>query len=255
MATGVFQRPLRLLDRLGAQPAETPDERLQKNTLMVTILLIASLSLVWIGLYLRFDEPLAAAIPAAYVGISFINLAFYAWKGRYALMRSSQLVMTFLLPLAVMAALGTFASSSVVVLWSLTSPLGALFFLGRRQSLRWFAAYVLLVAAALLVAFFGRASNNLPPVLVNLFFAMNILGVSLVAFILIHYFVGQKDAALELLREEQAKSERLLLNVLPREIAPLLKNEVRTTAEHYDAVSVLFADVVGFTGLSAERSA
>jgi guanylate cyclase len=65
------------------------------------------------------------------------------------------------------------------------------------------------------------------------------------------HFVNQKNTALSLLRIEQDKSERLLLNVLPREIADRLKNEGRTIAEQFDAVSILFADMVGFTSLSA----
>jgi adenylate cyclase len=42
------------------------------------------------------------------------------------------------------------------------------------------------------------------------------------------------------------------LNILPREIAAILKNESRTIADQYDEASVLFADMVGFTPLSAE---
>jgi adenylate cyclase len=42
------------------------------------------------------------------------------------------------------------------------------------------------------------------------------------------------------------------LNILPKEIAAILKNESRTIADHYDEASVLFADMVGFTPLSAQ---
>jgi len=42
-----------------------------------------------------------------------------------------------------------------------------------------------------------------------------------------------------------------LLNILPKEIAAILKNERRTIADHYTEASILFADMVGFTPLSA----
>jgi guanylate cyclase len=42
------------------------------------------------------------------------------------------------------------------------------------------------------------------------------------------------------------------LNILPKEIAAILKNEERTIADHYPEASVLFADMVGFTPLSAQ---
>jgi adenylate cyclase len=43
-----------------------------------------------------------------------------------------------------------------------------------------------------------------------------------------------------------------LLNILPKEIAAILKNESRTIADHYTEASILFADMVGFTQLSAK---
>ena len=43
----------------------------------------------------------------------------------------------------------------------------------------------------------------------------------------------------------------MLLNILPKEIAAILKNERRTIADHYTEASILFADMVGFTPLSA----
>ena len=52
-----------------------------------------------------------------------------------------------------------------------------------------------------------------------------------------------------LLAVEQEKSERLLLNILPTSIAHRLKQGERTIAERHEDVTVLFADLVGFTAL------
>jgi adenylate cyclase len=57
-----------------------------------------------------------------------------------------------------------------------------------------------------------------------------------------------------LLEQEQKKSERLLLNILPKEIATSLKNEPGTLARYHQQVSILFADVVNFTPLSSQLS-
>ena len=54
------------------------------------------------------------------------------------------------------------------------------------------------------------------------------------------------------LRLEQEKSENLLLNILPKEIAELLKNKPDTVAEHFNEASILFADVVNFTPMSSQ---
>src|SRR2546422_7427035 len=50
------------------------------------------------------------------------------------------------------------------------------------------------------------------------------------------------------------RSERLLLNVLPPEIAERLKRQEYPIADRFDDVSVLFADMVGFTERSAAEA-
>jgi adenylate cyclase len=76
----------------------------------------------------------------------------------------------------------------------------------------------------------------------------------------------ERRRAEESLRVEQKKSERLLLNVLPQEIAERLKNVQSKTklhlktsgtiiADSFEEVTVLFADIVNFTEYAASISA
>jgi class 3 adenylate cyclase len=60
--------------------------------------------------------------------------------------------------------------------------------------------------------------------------------------------------AMRLLGQERERSERLLLNVLPVAIAERLKGSSDSIADHSAEVTVLFADIVGFTPLSAKKS-
>lgn len=56
------------------------------------------------------------------------------------------------------------------------------------------------------------------------------------------------------LQAEQEKSERLLLNILPVPIAELLKSEQNPIAQGFADVTVLFADIVDFTGLASKTT-
>ena len=58
----------------------------------------------------------------------------------------------------------------------------------------------------------------------------------------------------EQLTEEQKKSEHLLLNILPETVVNRLKEQPTTIAEAFAEVTVLFADIVGFTELSTQVS-
>ncbi|WP_416545111.1 adenylate/guanylate cyclase domain-containing protein [Limnohabitans sp. DCL3] len=59
----------------------------------------------------------------------------------------------------------------------------------------------------------------------------------------------------EALASEQAKTEQLLLNILPRKIAQRLKSGEEHIADAFPNVSVLFADMVGFTAMSRTMTA
>lgn len=58
----------------------------------------------------------------------------------------------------------------------------------------------------------------------------------------------------EALHIEREKSEQLLLNILPQPIAEQLKQDPRAIASRIDEATILFADIVNFTGLSAAIS-
>ncbi|HBB31774.1 MAG TPA: hypothetical protein DDZ80_06380 [Cyanobacteria bacterium UBA8803] len=66
--------------------------------------------------------------------------------------------------------------------------------------------------------------------------------------------ITERKQAQAALRLQQEQTEKLLLNILPSSIAQRLKQEQGIIADHFEAVSVMFADIVGFTELSSRKS-
>ncbi|MEL6177954.1 MAG: adenylate/guanylate cyclase domain-containing protein, partial [Myxococcota bacterium] len=88
--------------------------------------------------------------------------------------------------------------------------------------------------ATLSVAMFGVATN-----IVGLFGSYRM-----------EYSARENYIHLRTIEEERARTESLLLNIFPSEIALRLKSEQGEIADSFASVSVLFADIVGFTPLA-----
>jgi guanylate cyclase len=207
-------------------------------------------AIIWGFIYIFAGEPWAGIIPLSYSLLSALSLIWLTRRNfRFYLI--SQLTLIISLPFLLMAALGGYVLSSAVGIWAVTGALGALTFTSRKQAVRVMAIYLaLLIIAGLIEP--TRSSNNLPQSLITLFFVLNLGTVSLIAFVILAFFVHEKDRFLHLLHAEQQRSESLLLNILPREIAAILKEEQRIIADQYESASILFADMVDFTKLSAK---
>ena len=125
-------------------------ERLQQDILVTSSTIIALLGLLWGLIYLYTGAVTAGAIPLTYAALSFISIGYYALTSRYHLFRFGQLLLTLIFPALLMLVMGGFVNSSGVILWSLTSPVGALLFAGRRQAGLWFAGFIALVILSLI---------------------------------------------------------------------------------------------------------
>lgn len=230
--------------RIGADPNDEDDIKLQKSLLVICAILFIFAGAAWGLMYILFGEALAGMIPLSYSAISLLSIFHFGLTRRYHFFRFSQLVLILLLPFLLMVTLGGFVNGSAVILWALICPLGALLFDKRSHAPAWFLAFLgLVVLSGFLQPYVGSA-NNLSPGVVIFFFAINLMGVSTIIFLMFSYFVGQKKIF-------QEKSETLLLNILPKEIVGILKSQPRTIADHFEGASVLFADIVNFTPLSA----
>ena len=230
---------------IGADPRDTADERFRKRLLVAVALIILPIGFLWGCLYWVFGEEPVALTPWAYVAGSALSLAVFARTRNFASLRTSQLLLILVAPASGTVMLGGLRESSAVILWSLLAPLGAVALDRPGRAWPWFAAFVATLLLALGFAEVVRPDGaDLPDGFVRTFDVLNIVVVSFVAMLLLVSFARGRDAA-------QARVETLLLNVLPAEVAQRLQSDPNSIADHFDDVSILFADVVDFTPLAS----
>jgi class 3 adenylate cyclase len=235
---------LERVSRIGSSEADLEDLRVRKTVLVLSASLMASLACVWVATYAILGLWLSAAIPLIYQLASVTSIYAFAQNRRYRFFRTSQLGMSLAFPFLLQWSLGGFRTSSAVSLWAFTSPLGALLFVGARDAIGWFVGFVVLVAiSAGLDPALASGAPHIPRGISVAFFALNLIGVATTAYVLLQYSVRARE-------REHARSERLLLNVLPEPVAARLKRGQGVIADACDDVTVLFADLVGFTPLS-----
>jgi class 3 adenylate cyclase len=85
----------------------------------------------------------------------------------------------------------------------------------------------------------------------NYRFWLYLFSIILVAGIATIIILKLRGAA-EIIQQEQERAEKLLLNILPQPIAQQLKQRPQCIAESFPEVTVLFADIVGFTQLAGK---
>jgi adenylate cyclase len=228
--------------------------RIRKRIFVSAVFLVMTATTVWGATYLIVGKKLVGTISLAYSVYNLASLLIIRKRRKIHFFWMSQIFLGLVIPSLHSFLLGGFAQSSAVVLWTVISPFAAIIYLKPRQATFWSAAYLCLLVIDGLLEPYSLRANLLPPALITASFVLNIGGVSGIMLVILNYFQEQKNEAYALLRVEQEKGEVLLLNILPKEIAAILKNESRTIAENFSGASILFADLVGFTPLTARMA-
>jgi class 3 adenylate cyclase len=244
-----FGRLTTRLAGIGVRPEDDEDLRAKKNLLVLLAVLILPVSLVWGSLYLGFGS-VVGVIPFVYFAVSVGSLVLFARNGNFRLLLDTQLLDVMLTTTIGQMLIGGFLPSGGVALWGGLAPLGALVFVEVREAIRWFVTFVLLfvITGVLGEVFFQDA--DLPTWFTTTMLALNIVGTAAIAFTVLASFAKERNEALAALRVEQARSEALLVSILPRPIAERLKAGNGRIADHVPSASIVFADLVDFTPMS-----
>ncbi len=222
------------------------EERRRKVTLVVLSGICFIASIVWGTVYYVILGPtITVLITYGFTVVVGIALLVFLVTKRFGLLLYPFFLMILWNPIAMQWSLGGFAASGVLMTWSILAPFCALMFQSIRQAMWWFLAYLGLLAISLTFDDqFRQWATPMSHATSMLFFGMNIIGPAVAIFLSMMYFVNA-------FQREHARSEALLLNILPEPIAQRLKAGEAVIADEYSEVTILFADIVDFTKLAA----
>ncbi|HFD33360.1 MAG TPA: GGDEF domain-containing protein [Gammaproteobacteria bacterium] len=212
---------------LGASQSDTEELRFKKAVLTLISGLIALLAILWGSLYIYAGYPFSGAIPLAYAFISFCTIIYFFSTQKFFFFRFSQFLLMLILPFLLMWSLGGFANSSVVLIWAFFTPLAALFFNDLKSAFRWVIAFlILIIVSGAIDPFVSKIVPPMPIALNISFFVMNMGAGFLLIFIVIHYFVKDRESAniaALTAKEEALKSKEELEHAYKR----LQNNEIK----------------------------
>jgi guanylate cyclase len=232
---------------IGARDSDDEELKLQKSLLVICAIPFIIAGVIWAVMYMQFGEVSAGWIPMSYSIFSLASLIYFGLTGKFRVFRFSQLLLILLLPFLLMLSLGGFINGSAVILWSLICPLGAMLFDKLTNAYRWLIAFGILVLVSVILQPWLREENRLSATQIELFFVINLVTVGSLIFLMVYYFVIRKNFF-------QQRSEALLLNILPRQIADELRTKGRAEARQYSEVTVMFTDFRNFTKIAEKLS-
>lgn len=239
---------LRVLD-LGVRPGDSEEMLLRKRLLTAGGLLVP-VALATLGIvYLHYGETVAGVGYCGFAAWLWLQVGLFAWHGNVRTAAVAVAAVALPAHLLAIVSLGNLIHSGGLLLWGLAFPVATgSIFLPLTWMYPFYAMYAVNVAVQVFVATGDR--SNVPTGMERAILFANLLGMSAFAVVIIVTFVIQRDRAFRLLSEEQQRTRDLLLNILPREIADELSENPGVIAEHREAVSILFCDVVSFTPLA-----
>ena len=197
-------------------------------------------------LFFWFGEPTAGwvevGIALFYVVAWFLFVATGSTRGTFILLAFVSVV-----GIAVVhVTMGGFANSGAILMWGIPMTTVAVLLLRRWEAL---VVGGFIIALAIVFGFLEQAlqaSRPAPdPTLPAVLFTYTVVAVIVLVVPVIGLLVNR-------LSFERERAESLLLNVLPAEVASELKETGATETRGFSSISVLFADIVGFTPMAAE---
>ncbi len=224
--------------------------------------------LIWLGIIVGLNYAFSLSLISLIVPLTTLQKvigafgAFANISGPFLLKRTSSRfwasqwvllgnIMCFIIIVPVMGGITT-----TVAIWMVSFPLFALILLDWKQSLLWGAISSSIALTYALLEYTGRITPPIPFKSEAPFVSFIMLLFFSATVITLYFIIDQiKHRLMVQLKDEKQKSDNLLLNILPEEVAEELKEKGTADAKLFNDVTVLFTDFKGFTTVSERLTA
>ncbi|NDB70321.1 MAG: hypothetical protein EB015_20415, partial [Methylocystaceae bacterium] len=135
--TRLIQTLRQRLADLGARvisETDTDEDRLRKSLLIFASAMMGLGSMLWLVIYWAMGIKFSATVPFLYILATAISLAIYLWTLNFDVFRLIQVSLFLFVPFVMQWSIGSYVSSSGVMLWALLAPIGAILVYGARES-------------------------------------------------------------------------------------------------------------------------
>jgi guanylate cyclase len=235
----------------GYQPsglaAALAEPTLVVRLLHLLLLLAATNSAMLAVLYRVYDEPGAALVSVVQIGLYGACLADFRRHGGIRRVVLLVVAGSAACNLACHVLLGGYLWSGAVFLWCIALTVHTAMYTDSRATAVTVGCFCLAALVLAVVEPALQAARQQPALVVSIAGLVNLVVVSLVSI------APGIVVLVSRLRLEQARSRRLLLNVLPATVADRLQDEQGPIADLHPGCTVVFADLVGFTAHARGR--
>lgn len=224
---------------------DSKDTVFRKSLILLIALTLCVCAVIWTGMYyLIFGWGLITFLPFLYFILVGSSIVAAHYLKNYLILIYTFIICMIWITAFIQWSIGSFDQSGFVSIWSFLGVMGAVIFLSRRHAIFSMSMFILVIVISALYepALLGHQVYVSGSVR-TLFYVMNIGMATIVVFAASLWFV-------KTIQDEKNNSESLLLNILPYDVAEELRQNGHANPKHFDNVSVLFTDFVGFTLIS-----
>ncbi|MFK7980819.1 MAG: adenylate/guanylate cyclase domain-containing protein [Saprospiraceae bacterium] len=236
-------------------PHASEDRKRSMATLIITNLMLIFLTGTWIPIILLLEMPEMLWVnTSGFIGniLLFSSIVFFSIN-----YKSARFILLFLGAVLIGTSSLFYGIESNTYLHLVFLPIVMILLFSRKEKKAFLAYLSAVILMYIVIVYSNIYYGALYQVPADTFFIYNtIMAIDslFVALYFAYFFYSENATYKTLLANEREKSDQLLLSIFPEPIANRLRQSKESVADSFDNITILFADIVGFTEYSSRMS-